>query len=351
MGGMALLFRCIAASTLLLFLAWPARAGVRISIAEDLEPGHAFMVRANIVNSGLDGGHPDPIGVSFLQAGQSETLPVPATLPLVFDQVVAVATHPAFYFDSVSAKTAPKLIRTVSLPPLRPLNWRSLLDSEAPLQERGVGLTAAIVNDHFRMILRDYLPAFDRAGQMENLRRYLPLLRELAAFVHTPAAIRNSLQNLQQASSGDLHHDAESVKRVEGEYRVQLLRRLREIEGWLDLDQKQRRPMHDWIKNFHKPEFVINRIMQDADRQKIFGMLRQSGHPGYMSHHRWINQDTGVSFSFTLTTKSGGKNEHAVRTVLLTDLNPLLGLDGNSAYLRKCFPSFIKDRKAGWQLQ
>jgi|GEM_PF-3305128 len=345
-----LLHTLIFSGTLLL-PALNASAGIRISVAEDLAPGYDIMVKTDIINSGLHGSHQQTLGISFLRAGQSETLPVLATLPLLYEKVVATALHPAYHSTSVSSEEAPNLIRTVNLPPLKPRSWRYLLDSGAPVKKGGVGITAGAVNDHFRIILRDFLPAFDRAGQMEDLRRQLPLLRQLATFAQTPKALQNSLDNMQQQSTGDAHRYAELVKRAEGEYRVQLLRRLQEIEGWLSLDRNQRLPMHDWIENFHRPGYVFTRIMQDADRQIIYEMLRQSEKPGYLSQHSWVNRASGIRFSFALTTKTGGRYNPGYRTVLITDLNPRLGLDGNTAYLRKCFPNFVKDPKKGWQLE
>ena len=321
----------------------PAQAGVRITVSEHLEPGRYLMVKTDIVNSDLNGSHVNSLGISFLQSGQSETLPVLAAMPLLSDKVTALALHPAYFLDSVTSRIAPNLVRTVSLPPLNPTSWRSLLDSGNPLPSGSIGITTNVVNDHFRQIIRDFLPAFDRAKVPEDLRRQLPLLRELATFVQTPQAQKN----FARAQSG---YD-DSAKRVDDQYRIQILHRLQEIEGWLALDQRQRLPMHDWIDNFHKPDYVFFQIMQEFDRQKIHQILRQSAKPGHMRQHSWFNKETRVKFSFSLDTRAGDKQVRSYRTVLMTDLNPRLGLEGNTAYLRKCFPTFIIDGTGHWNLK
>lgn len=342
--------RCLIAAAILLLTVAPVKAGVRFSIAEELPSEHYFMVKTDIVDSGLPGSHNETLDIAFLQAGEQKTLPVPATLSRLSHKVNALALHPAYYLASVGSKTAPNLLSTIELPPLKPASWSELLSSGAPLNEKIVGITAGAVNDHFRMILRDYLPAFDRAAIPEDLRRHLPLLRKLAAFAQTPQALQNSLQNIRH-SNGEKRHDDASIINVTAQYRSQLTRRLQEIEAWLALAQLRRRPMHDWIENFHKPSYVFQRIMQDIDRRKILQMLQQSENPSHFRQHSWVNRATGVKFTFSLETRTSSNNKPGYRTLLHTDLNPRLGLKNNTAYQRKCFPVFVKEEKIGWQIK
>lgn len=349
-GRMKWISRCFIAALVLSTLGLPVYAGVQISVAGDLDPDHYIMIKTDLVNSGLRGSQHDTIGISFLQSGQTENLTVLGTLPRLFNKVTALALHPAYYLASASAKTAPPLLRKVILPPLKPQSWKQLLTTAEPLREGMVGITAATVNDHFRLILREYLPAFDRAAIPEDLRQHLPRLRELATFAQTPQASQNSLQN-RRVTPGDKNRNVTSVKNIAGQELIQLQRRLQEIEAWLAVDQQRRRPMHDWIENYHKPSYVLRQIMQKSDRQKVFQMLRQSQTSSYFSQHSWINKETGVKFSFSLENKTGNSSNPGYRSRLITDLNPRLGLQGNTAYLRKCFPNFVKIEKIGWQLK
>ena len=340
--------RCITTSIVfLLVLCLPAQAGILVSIAPDLPSGNFFLVRTDLIYSDQHGSHHDPIGSAFLQTGQQETLSVLPTSPPNYDQVTAIAVHPAYLAAEVSAHNAPDLLRTVNLPPLAPLSWRRLLASGTPLHKGGAGITAGAVNDHFRMILRDYLPAFDRAEISEDLRPQLPLLRDLAAFAQTPQALQNSLRNRHQMNGEGKDRSEESVRKAETGYRVELQRRLKEIEAWLALPLEQRRPMHDWIEKFHRPDYVFNRIMQDADRRKILALLRESEKPGHWRQHSWLNRTTRVKFFLSLDRHT----TEGYRTTLITDLNPRLGLEKDTAYQRKCFPIFIKGPDNNWQLK
>ena len=202
------------------------------------------------------------------------------------------------------------------------------------------------------MILRYFLPAFDHAGGTENLRRHLPLLEQLAAFVHTPVALENSQRNMRNFSPrDDPDKYSESVERTEGRNRVALMYQLEAIKGWLALDQSERLPMHDWLKNFHKPEYVFEQIMDDSDRQQVHALLKQSEKPGHPRSAEWLNPVSRVKFTLTLNTRTGGKDGSDYRTRFNTDLNPRLGLEKNTRYVKRCSPSFSNTAKDGWQLQ
>ena len=178
------------------------------------------------------------------------------------------------------------------------------------------------------MILRYFLPAFDQAGGTENLRRHLPLLEQLAAFVHTPLALANSQRNMRNFTPrDDPDKYSESVERTEGRNRVALMYQLEAIKGWLALDQSERLPMHDWLKKFHQPEYVYDQIMDDSDRQQVHALLKQSEKPGHPRSAEWLNPVTRVKFTLTLNTRTSGKGSSGYRTRLYTDLNPRLGLE------------------------
>lgn len=122
--------------------------------------------------------------------GDKKDITVLATVPFIYDHVSATAVHPAYYGNSTRSNKMPFALRTVILPTLRPKSWRYLLDRGAPLTEEVIGITPTIINDHFYNILQYYLPAFDRAGIQEDLRQYLTLLNDLAAFARINVEIQ-----------------------------------------------------------------------------------------------------------------------------------------------------------------
>jgi hypothetical protein len=160
----------------------------------------------------------------------------------------------------------------------------------------------------------------------------------------------NSQVNMRRFSSRDPDKYVESVKRTEAGYRLQLMRRLQAIQGWLALDQDERKPMHDWLHHLHKPDYVFNQVMDDADREHVYGLLKQSEKRGHPRTAEWTNPATRVKFIFSLNTRTGGKDSSGYRTRLYTDLNPRLGLEGDEEYGRRCSPSFSKDAQKGWHL-
>jgi hypothetical protein len=327
-------------------------AGVRISLSKKIDPAAEVVFETKIRYAGIHGYHHKNLGINLLKAGESKDITVLAVVPVMFEAVYTNAFHPAYYIDTSKSDKAPFVLRTVRLPMLQPRSWAKLLETGEPLREGGVGITAGSVKDHFHMILRYFLPAFDKAGGTEDLRRHLPLLEQLAAFAHTPEALENSQRNMRNfAPREQTDKYSESVIRTEGRYRVELMQQLEAIKGWLALDQSERLPMHDWLKKLHQPEYVFDQVMDDSDRQQVYALLKQSDEPRYPRSAEWLNPVTRVKFTFTLNTRTAGKGSSGYRTRLYTDLNPRLGLERNTNYSKRCSPNFSNNTKTGWHLQ
>lgn len=332
--------------------AGPAIAELRVSMAKDLEAGRRFLVTSQIHYGGIHGAHVKVLDSSFLSAGEEKRISVLAAMPFVYEKVVAHAAHPAYYLpEAVTSNKMPFALRTVTLDALAPQSWRFLLDSGAPLRKGGVGIRAGDVNDQFNMILRHYLPAFDRAGIQEDLLQYLPLLREMAAFAHGEQALRNSKLAMNRMSSGNPGKFDEAVERTDAGYRRQVDQRLGEIAGWLALPQERRRPMHDWMERFHKAEYVYLEVMDDSDRQQVLRLLEQSQQPDSPRTAAWVNARTGVHYTFHLNTATGGKDGHGYRTDLTVDLNPLLGANDDQWYRKRSYPNFAVGQDGVWRMR
>ena len=349
---MSLLARVTTCLILILLCPPPARGDVRVAIAAPLEAGRQFMVDTSIVYGGIHGSHTKLIDRSFLSAGEEKTITVLAVMPLFYGSTTAIALHPAYYHgEPVRSDKIPYALRTVTLDTLAPVSWRSLLDSGAALRKEGVAIRPGDVNDHFGMILRYYLPGFDRAGIQEDLRQYLPLLHELAAFAHSEEAIQNSKLGMERQTTGDLKQYAEAIERTQGAYRRELDQRLTEIEGWLALAQAKRRRMHDWMENFHKLEYVYREMMDAGDRQRITRHLEQSAQAHALKTAAWTNGTTGVHYTFTLDTATGNKEgDTGYRTDLIVDLNPLLGANDPQWYRARTYPNFIRGKDGVWRM-
>jgi hypothetical protein len=345
-------FICFLVANLSLFTSTlHATAGVRIVMADDLEPGRHFLVTTTIRNHGLDGFFSERLDSSFLTSGQRKDITVLAVKPFLYDRVSTDAVHPAHYGDSTQSDKVPFALRTVVLPTLRPPSWRYLLDSGAPVKVGVVGITPYIINDHFSVILHHYLPAFDRAGIEEDLCQYLPLLHELASFAHSERAYENSKATTVRLSGTTREKDVESLKMTVERYRRELDQQLKEIKAWLALDQSKRAPMHDWMVHFNKADYVYQEMMNDSDHRRIQQWLEKSNDFTLERTLEWTNAETGLRYTLYLNTRITGKLGSGYSTVLTVDLNPILGLEKNQRYLKKSYPDFYRETEGMWKLK
>jgi len=345
-------FICFLVATLSLFTsALQANAGVRIAMADGLEPGRHFLVTTTIFNRGFDGFFTERLDSCFLTSGERKDITVLAVKPFFYDRVSADAVHPGFYGDSTKSYKVPLALRTVVLPTLRPPSWRYFLDSGAPIRKGGVGITPSNVNDHFHLILHQYLPAFDRAGIKEDLCQYLPLLHEMAAFAHSEQAYENSKATLVRLSGTTQEKYVESLKITVERYRRELDQRLKEIKAWLALEQSKRAPMHDWMVHFHKADYVYREMMNDSDHKRIQQWLEKSGDFPHEPTLQWTNAETGLRYILHLKTGITGKWGSGYSTVLTVDFNPILGLENHQRYLKKSYPDFYRNAGGMWKLK
>ena len=346
-------FICFLVATLsLLTSALQANAGVRIAMADDLEAGRHFLVIATIFNRGFDSFSTDRLVSSFLITGEKKDITVLATIPFIYDHLSAIAVHPAYYGDGTRSDKMPFALRTVMLPTLRPLSWRYLLDSGAPIREGDYGITATTIKDHFYDILQNYLPAFDRAGIEEDLRQYLPLLNDMAAFAHSGQAYENSMANMTQIFRNTSEKYVESVKETVKRSRRELDQRLDEIKAWLAMEQGKRARVHDWMAHFHKADYVYREMMNNSDHKRIQQWLEEKSlNRAKEAKLQWTNPETGLLYTLYPKNRHGGKSGSGYSTVLTVDLNPFLRLENNQRYLKKSYPYFYRKAEGIWKLK
>ena len=329
-----------------------ANAGVRINIADDLIPGRHFLVTVKIYYRGFDGYHTEQLDNSFLTSSESKDTTVLAVIPFLYDRVSASVVHPCYYGDRTRSNKAPFALRTVTLPALRPLSWRYILDRGGPIKEGVTGITPNIINGHFYIILQSYLPAFDRAGIQEDLSQYLPLLQELAAFAHSEQAYKNRKSSGIHLSGPDQEKYVETMKRTVKETRRELDRRLDEIKAWLALRQNNRARMHDWMVYFHKGEYVYREMMNNSDHKRVQQWLEEKIlNRAKERKLQWTNPKTGLLYTLYPKSRHGGKSGSGYSTVLTVDLNPFLRLENNQRYLKKSYPYFYRKAEGIWKLK
>ena len=347
-----------------------ANAGVRIVMDDGLEAGRHFLVTTTLFNRGFDSFSTDKLDSSFLTSGEKKDITVLATIPVIYDRVSAIATHPCYYGDGTRSNKMPFVLRTVILPTLRPLNWQYLLASDAPIpigkknkaevskklvdgaplpigvNNYGISITPSIINEHFRDILHHYLPAFDRAGIQEDLQQYIPLLNEMAAFAHSEQAYENRMATMNRIFHKPSKKHVESLKKNVKRDRIELDRGLDEIKAWLALEQSKRTRIHNWMDQFHKAGYVYQEMMTHSDHKRIQQWLEAKS----LNHTKerklqWTNRETGLHYILYPKGRHGGKSGSGYSTDLIIDLNPILGLENNWRYQKKNHPYFY--RKTG----
>ena len=339
---------------LVLPFAAPAEAGVKVVMTDETGPDQHFLVITNISNHGLHGSFTDPLDKSFMVAGEVKNLPVLMTKPLVYNRVYSQALHPAYYGAFAGSKKKPSLLRSVRLELKDPKSWRSLLDGDLPVREEGGPVNANHVSDHFSMVIRYYLPHYDRQGISEDVDRYLPLFREMAAFARSDIArqrYRETYSRYQMQQPGF----EKSLAYSEGRVLTDLDQRLRLIEALLSLDRGLRTRMHDWLKMFHKGDYVYTLIMDDADRRQLHQFLELNRERTKQSGLDWTSAD-GVDFRVRLNSrsvprdKSGNrKTEVCYSLSISTDLNSVIGFR-YPHYSKKSHVRICRDRAGSWEL-
>lgn len=346
-------FTCFLVATLCLITSTlQANAGVRIAMADDLEPGRHFLVTARILNRGFDSFFTDRLDSSFLTSGEKKDITVLAVKPFLYDHVSTTAIHPGYYGDGTRSDKVPFALRTIVLPTLRPLSWRYLLDSGAPVREGFGSITSGMINEHFRDILQSYLPAFDRAGIQEDLCQYLPLLNDMAAFAHSEQAYENRMANMNRILRDTSEKYIESVKKIMKRSRMELDQRLDEIKAWLALEQSKRARVHDWMAHFHKADYVYREMMNNSDHKRTQQWLEEKSlNRAKERKIQWTNPETGLHYTLYPKTRHGGKSGSGYSTVLTVDLNPFLGLENNQRYLKKSYPYFYRKAEGMWKLK
>jgi hypothetical protein len=329
-----------------------ANAGVRVAMADDLDKNQNFLVTTDIYYWKPEGYHVKHIDSSFLTAGSTKHVTVLAVWPLLYSYTYTYAMHPAFFADSVKSDKAPFALRTVDQPTLRPQSWRHLLDSGEPPGSRGGGPVAAAVDRHLYGILVHYLPAFDRARIKEDLRQYLPLLREMAAFGHREGVYNNGpVAGKPGQSPIPLQEQGEPQTAVLEHYRREMDEKLNEITAWLALEQNKRAAMHDWMEYFQKGDYVFREMMSDADRTRMLQWLVRNIEGADERTLQWTSQASGLLYTAHYRGTTNNDHGAAYSVNLTVDLNPILGLRNNRRYLGQSYPDFYRNVDGTWNVR
>jgi hypothetical protein len=321
-------------------------------MADDLEKNRNFLVVTDIYYWKPEGHQVKHIDSSFLAAGGIKHVSVLAVWPLLYSHTFTYAMHPAFCTDSARSDKVPFALRTIELPTLRPQSWRHLLDSGEPPEGLDGGIIPAIIDRHFHGILARYLPAFDRAGIKEDLRQYLPLLRELAAFAHREGVYRKRPVAVMPGQGPIQYQQQDEAQTALLEHhRKEMDRRLDEITGWLALEQNKRAAMHDWMENFQKGDYVFGEMMSDADRTRLLQWLDGIIEGAAGRSLQWSSQASGLLYTANYEGTISSDPGSGCGVDLTVDLNPILGLKNNRRYLGRSNPRFFRNEDGTWNMK
>lgn len=319
-------------------------------MSDNLVSGRHILVTVKLYNRGLHGFIIKQIDESFLTSGERKNIAVAAVVPFIYDHVSALVVHPCYYTDSARSDKMPSALRKVTISTLEPPSWEYLLGRAGPIKEGVSDITPNIINQHFYMILKYYLPAFDRASIEEDLSQYLPLLKEMAVYAHSEQAFKNQKASISQIWFQDQKF-VDSMHRNLKETRTELDRRLEEIKAWFALKQNKRASMHDWMVYFHKGEYVYREMMNDSDRQRIQQWLEDIWNGPSETQLEWTNNETGLRFTFTLNSKISAELGQGYSTFIVVDLNPILKLKDNQRYIKKTYFNIYRNAEGIWRLK
>lgn len=338
---------------LILFASTPqANAGVKVSMADGLEKNRNFLVTTDIYYWEPEGLHVKHIDSSFLTAGGSKHVTVLAVWPLLYSYTYAYSIHPAYWSNSVKLDKTPFALRTIEMPTLRPQSWRHLLDSGEPPEGLEGGIIPAIVDRHFDRLVSHYLPAFDRALIKEDLRQYLPLLHELAAFAHREGVYKKRAV-AEKPGQGPLplQGHGEPQTSVLEYHRREMDGRLDEIKSWLALEQGKRAVMHDWMEHFQKGDYVFQKMMSDVDRTTLLQWLDRSIAGADERTLHWSSQATGLVYTASYEGSTSSDQGVSCSVNLTVDLNPIFGLRNNRRYREQSYPQLFRNADGTWNVK
>jgi len=281
----------------------PARAAIVVSIAEVADRDARFLVQTKSNHALIHGSQMKDIDERFLRPGETARITVLALNPLTFSFVYSAIYHPAYRYDSQQVKTMPSLIRTVRMPEFEPRAWRDFIDAGEPVLYGGKGTHLGHVVDHFRLFLKEYLPAIDAAGGGDDLRQYIPLFEDIIRHARQTMPQTMQVKAIQGLPDQQLQDRLQAIERHALSQFRELEDDLAEIKTLLSVSAQERIRLRSLQAKCVDARSVYHELMDAHDRQQIEAFLDFQ----YENHHarpdktrQWLSDDGQIRYAITL---------------------------------------------------
>ena len=319
---------------LTMFCAIPAQAGIVVNIGDAADTDVLFWVETKSHHALIHGGHSNAIDARFMRPRETAEISVLALNPITFSFLYASAYHPAYIYDSRRVKELPSALNTVKIPTFEPKSWQEFMNSGEMVSHAGQGIHLGHVIGHFKLFIDPYLPAIDKAGEGDNVKKYFPLFEQLIQ--HTERTLPQSSYGMKSIDDRRKHDPAYAARLDQTEQRrlKELKELLAEIKGLLSMSAEMRVRLRSFQSKMVNTGSVYHELMTHEDRESIeefldFQFANSRGRPRPEKTWRWFGAGTNILYEITLGDRyvlndRNGKRlyDNCYRTRLRVDLSP-----------------------------
>jgi hypothetical protein len=301
----------------------PAAAGIVVQIADAADQNAPFWVETNSMHALLHGSSANTLDARFMRPGETASIWVTALNPITFTYVYASIYHPAYLYDYKQVREMPSAVKTVRIPRFEPRSWRDFIDSGEKVLHSGQGTHLANVVSHFKLFIKPYLPALDKAGIREDLTKHLPLLEQVIS--HTEKTLPLTTygdKTIEDRRRTDPAY-AQALAQTEQRQLKELRDLLAEIKALLAMSADERIRLRSAQAKLRNVGAVYHELMTALDRQRIEEFL---DHPRPEKSRQWVDDHVRIAYSITLKDRytrkdnDGTLHENCYRTALRVDL-------------------------------
>ena len=170
---------------------------VEVFIETNSEKEELFIIYTSIRNYGFESHYTTGGTTRLVKSGSPQTLSIQLGNLLLFDYFQAWIYHPD-YIPQIRNKLNRTILRTAKFPRLTPVSWANVISNKVKISisepnvmdvgaylkavESGKIIRIVDVMGQLRVFKDDYIPLFLTQGSKEQLREYLPGLKELVSY-------------------------------------------------------------------------------------------------------------------------------------------------------------------------
>jgi hypothetical protein len=288
----------------------PAYGGVEVSLdsldpaIEDTNPW--FTVRTGYTRRGIHQDHGHTVEMRVVKAGVTSKIPVNFYNPFFFYKTNIQLYHPAYLSVGDRAEKMPTFFRTVSFGPFALISWRSVMDSEIPIEKSGPKIHIQTVVDHIFTFVDTYIYEMDRAGKDVDLSVYLPVMKELISYTkETSSSQSYSSKSIEDLRKKDPAYAARLKAIIDGKYK-EADSFIAEAEALLQLTPEQRLKLRYRQEHIYKTKVIYYDAMDNSDREILQDYVegqfavrspRKLKNKLIEGRRLWTNPETDISYS------------------------------------------------------